>query len=270
MLDVRTAVVGVGSLFGYLILAQSAVRFLRTRWVSPLELTKIGTASFVIAFLVGKVANTQSLTQLWLVVNAAPAMVFASVGVLIYSRRRTFEARVDELLVSLLILMKQGNSMRSALDIVTQQSSPAMRLHVRELTRAVVFSQQESERESREKSAVDDRKSPRSWLFDRSFARLVSELRWIDSESSTPVRSLSELRERLRNETKIRRRSGQATAQTRAQSIVMTLLFVALAIFSMSFFGSSAVVRWILLSAPLFFVGSIWIWRGGRTIRWTV
>ena len=262
MLDVRTAVVGVGSLFGYLILAQSAVRFLRTRWVSPLELTKIGTASFVIAFLIGKVTNTQSLTQLWFVVNAAPAMVFASVGVLIYSRRQIFEARVDELLVSLLILMKQGNSMRSALDIVTQQSSPAMRLHVRELTRAVVFSQQESERESREKS-------PRSWLFDRSFGRLVSELRWIDRESSTPVRSLGELRERLRNETKIRRRSGQATAQTRAQSIVMTLLFVALAIFSMSFFGGSDVVRWILLSAPLFLVGSIWIWRGGRTIRWT-
>ncbi|MBL7689534.1 MAG: hypothetical protein JNJ49_15965 [Bdellovibrionaceae bacterium] len=269
MLDVKTAVVGVGSLFGYLILAQSAVRFLRARWVSPLELTKIGTASFVIAFLVGKVVNMHSLMQLWLVVNAAPVLVFVSTGFLIYSRRRTFEARVDELLVSLLFLMKQGNSMRSALDIVTQQSSPTMRVHVRELTRAVVFSQQESELELPEKSSKDDRNSPRSWLFDRSFARLVSELRWIDRESPTPVRSLNDLRERLRNETKIRRRSGQATAQTRAQSIVMTLLFVALAIFSMSFFGTSEVVRWILLSAPLFIVGSIWIWRGGRRIRWT-
>lgn len=270
MLDVSTVIVGVGSLFGYLILAQSAMRFLRSRWVSPLELTKIGTASFGIAFLLGKVGTVSSLAQVWLVVNAAPAVALVMVVVLIFSRHRAFESRVDELLVSLLILMKQGNSMCSALDIVALQSSATMRLYVRELSRSVVFSQQESAPGCHKNRPEQVSRLSRSWLFDRSFSRLVSELRWIDRESSTPVRSLIDLREQLRKESKIRRRSGHATAQTRAQSIVMTLLFVALAAFSVVFFGGARTTTWILLSMPLFVVGSIWIWRGGRTIRWTV
>ncbi len=270
MFDVKTVLVVVGSLFGYLILAQSALKFLRSRWVSPLELTKIGTASFLLAFVFGRTADVQSLLQLWAVVNVAPVAVFAAVGLLMYSRRRAFDSRIDELLISLVLLMKQGNAMRSALDILTQQSAPTMRQHLRELSRAVVFSQQEVGQTARTSlSSKESTASSFDRSFDRSFGRLVYELRWIDRESTTPLRSLKDLRERLRSEAKIRRRSGQATAQTRAQSLVMTALFAALAIFSLSFFGRDHVVRWILISGPLFSVGAVWIWRGGRTIRWT-
>src|SRR5690606_35868248 len=122
-----------------------------------------------------------------------------------------------------------------------------------EIGSAVVFSQQKT---------VETR--------DRFLSGVIKELKRIDLEPHAALRRLSILRERIRVEDEFRHRSGQSVARTPRQSILMTVPYFALAVFVGMKFGLRGNEKFFLQSSALITSGAIWIWFGGRTLKWKV
>jgi hypothetical protein len=163
---------------------------------------------------------------------------------------------LDEVLSRLMMRMKEGRSLAVALELVAQETRASQRPRWLEIARSVSFSPQKTPRALEMKSA--------------KLLEIVREFRRIDLLTRSQLTELERWRTRVRTERAFRRRSVQAMAQVRAQSIVLSILFFSLTAFSIVAFGWKATSGPFRLALPIFSVGLILIWRGGRKIKWSV
>ncbi|MES2963436.1 MAG: hypothetical protein V4760_06065 [Bdellovibrionota bacterium] len=103
--------------------------------------------------------------------------------------------------------------------------------------------------------------------FVREF---VDELALIDRHPHLAVRRLETFRDKIEIEESFRRRSGQVLARIRAQSSVMTGLYLAVSAFMIAKFGWSANAKLFAIATTSFGIGAIWLWCGGRNLKWKV
>ena len=243
------------SALGLFIGHRAALKALTSRWLSPLELTRIGFLSVLLAILSSRFSPMKSLNlslRIFLLIHIPLILTIFLAWLILMSRRRAQVSRIDEIVTELSIQMRRGLSLRSALESMSEEIDPILRSTVQELARNVAFSQQND-------AHLDD-----------EFQNLARELRWIERESVAPLQSILQLREKIRTMRLIRRKSRQASAQARAQSSVMSLMYVLLATASSLFFGWKASSPWIFNSIAPFSLGVLWIWRGSQRVRWTL
>jgi len=240
------------SLLGSAIVIRMCESLHENNFFTRVELTKIGTTYFCSVFALA-ILLPRSHLWTWFAIFAPIPLLAIALYVLISRRLNDFRHRIGETLALVSLKMKSGCSFRQAFTEVTAESHPRMRAKLGEINRAVVFSQQ-----------------LRGRFGNRFVEEVVEELRRIDRHPHLAMRRLSVFREKLRIESDFRRRSGQVLARIRAQSLVMSGLYVAMAVFIAWKFGFRANAELFFISGSLFAIGSVWIWRGGRKLKWKV
>lgn len=252
MRSVFEFVILASSVVGIVSVAHLATLMVSSKRVSPLEMTKIGTTIIAIAIAVVLATRPRSAFGLWLGIQV-PLVIGVFAAIRLSKRRdRALEEIFDEVLLALSMAMREGRSLRTSLTLISMRAHPKQRASLIEIERSVSFSTQKYTVESAWRVAV------------------VSELRRIDALSHSQIVELDRWRHRLRSDRNFRRRSGQAMAQVQAQSLVLGFLFAALVVFSSIAFGREATWSSLRFALPLFGAGVLWIWRGGRRVRWTV
>ncbi len=247
------------SVVGMMSAAQLAAIQVRSRVVSAIDMTKIVTGSLGLSTIAILFFRPTGLFQLWICLQAPFASaIFLSI-LLAKRRDRAVEDSLDEILTRLMMRMREGLSLGVALDRISSESSPEVRPRWLEISRSVSFSPQENTA-SAEKAEL---KSLR-------LIEIARELRRIDLLSRSQLLELERWRARLRTERIFRRRSVQAMAQVRAQSIILTTIYVLLAVFSSMAFGWTSMRGSLRLSLPIFLIGLFFVWRGGRNIKWSI
>jgi hypothetical protein len=227
-------------------------KFVDANFYSNDEMTKIGTVYLALVFTFLYFLPRSNLA-LWFSLLTPLLLAAGAAFARVHARARIFRESFCETLSVLAMKMKSGRSFRHALGEVCIESDSKVRAKLSEITNAVVFSQQL-------------KRSHRNPFIDE----VVEELSRIDQNPHSSLKRLAVFRQKLRIEEDFRRRSGQVLARTRAQSVVMSILYVAMFIFMTIQFGWGSNAPTLLLSALLFTIGTFWIYFGGRKIRWKV
>lgn len=216
------------------------------------SLTKIGTG-YVLGVIFFAIILPKSHFWMWLA-NVFPlATVSISVTALVHERERAFREGIGELLTLIALKMKTGRSFRQSFGETIEQYQPHARTKLAEIFSSVVFSQQNRVR------------TERPYIEE-----LIDEMIRIDRNPHLSLKRLSIFRESKRIESDFRRKSGQALSTVRAQSLIMSVLFLAVLLFVASQFGWRQNASLFILSMTAFVAGSVWIWRGGRKLKWKV
>lgn len=259
MQSVFEMIIFVCSIVGLVSVAHLATLFVRSRVISALDMTKIGTGSLAMTLLSFFWCPPEPYSSLFLIWFQIHAPITAGVffAILLAKRRdRLVVESLDEVLSRLMMRMKEGRSLAVALDLVVNEIRPSLRPRWLEITRSVSFSPQKN-------VTATELKSLR-------LAEIARELRRVDQMTRSQLVELERWRARVRTECTFRRRSVQATAQVRAQSIVLSAIYLLIALFSMMAFGWNATKAPIQISVPIFSVGLFIIWRGGRRVKWSI
>lgn len=240
------------SLLGFSFAFRISEGLVQRHLFSRSEMTKIGTAYLCSVWMLFFILP-RSRFNLW-VALFVPIVVTAIVLLALMTRRlRLFRARFREALTLIVLKMKSGKSYRRAFAEVTEESPSSLRSMLSEISNVVAFSQQNNNVKA-----------------DPFIEEVVEELLKADASPHFALRRLTSFREKLRMEDEFRRRSGQVMARIRAQSLVMTGLYLAVLIFVAVKFGWRAHQEVIVVSIALFVSGALWIWLGGRRMKWKV
>ena len=229
-----------------------ATSMMQQNLVSKTEMTKIGTlyftsVSFAILFL------PHSLFALIAAVFTSMCLLICSLFFLVHRRAKVFRDQFTSVLSLILLKMKSGKAFRQALLESVDESTPIARRKLAEIANVVSFSQQNKTR-----------------TFDFFLSEVMGELILVDQTPHSAIQRLTVFRDRLQIENDFRHKSGQAMAQARAQSFIMSLLYIALMVFVVRSFGYRGNERIIFSSLIFFLIGSVWIWTGGKGFRWKV
>jgi Flp pilus assembly protein TadB len=229
---------------------------------APEELPKFGTGYLLtVAALAYLVPHRRLFLSFVIFV---PILVWICVLTSVLQRRgNQFRIEFRRSLGILAIKMNSGRSFRQAFSEVTQEVEPAFHAKMIEIGSAVVFSPQESHHETRISPAG-------AVLKERFLSELIDELVCIDRQPHAGLKRLAVLRERMQIEEDFRRKSGTVLSRIRAQSIMLSLLYILLLSFVLWRFGWFKNRHLVTLSATLFVLGTVWIWFSGRRIRWRV
>lgn len=256
MRSVFEIVIVTSSMIGTMSAAHLATILVRSRIVGALDMTKIVTGCFATSLLAFLWRTPTSLFQIWMTVQAPLAIAIAAAFLLAKRRDRAVEESLDDLLSRLMMRMKEGRSLAVALELVASEVRSSLRPRWVEIARSVSFSPQKSSREVQLKSL--------------RLIEIAREFQRIDLLSRSQLTELERWRQRIRTERTFRRRSVQAMAQVRAQSLILATIFTLLSLFSVGAFGWKATCGPFQIALPLFCVGLFFIWRGGRRIKWSV
>lgn len=241
------------SLLGFAFGIRISHHFIERELLSRSELTKIGTVhALVFATLVALAPRT--LFALWGAVFTPICLSSLALLAIVTKRSREFKDRFRETLTLILLKMKSGKSFRQSLGESVDECGHVHRAKLAELANVVAFSQQ------KQLADLDD-------LFIRE---MTEELIRVDRSPHSAIRRLTVLRDRLRIESDFRHRSGQVLAQIRAQSLIMSGLYVAVLVFAINRFGWRNNSDIMMASIALFAIGAAWIWYGGRRMQWKV
>lgn len=241
------------SILGFAVAYRISKFFIHRNLLSKSEMTKIGTAFLVVAISFIAIVPRARIA-LWIAIFLPLSMMAFSLVVLVKTRAKRFRERFLETLTLILLKMKSGKSFRQALAESVDESDRSHRTKLGEIANVVAFSQQD------EVASISD-----------EFVReVVVEFKRVDQSPHSAIRRLTVFRDKLRIEDDFRHRSGQALAQIRAQSFVMSGLYLAVLLFTLHRFGWRKNSDVFLASFALFACGAIWIWFGGRRMKWKV
>lgn len=240
------------AIFGFTFAARISESLIERNLFERAELTKIGTGYLlVVIFLALSLPKTHF--SVWIAIFAPIVALSAALFALLRRRSRRFRESFVEVLALIALKMKSGRSFRQSFSEVSAESSSVIRAKLSEIGSVVVFSQQK-----------------KILTGDGFIAEVIDELTRIDQQPHAATRRLANFREKLRIEDDFRRRAGLVVARIRAQSLIMTGLYLALTAFIAWHFGWRKYLPLYAGSAFLFTIGAFWIWLGGRNHKWKV
>jgi hypothetical protein len=231
-------------------------------------MTKIGTA-YLVLVLILLFALPRGYFSVW--ISIFVPLLITAIAVFVIMKKRAMDFR-DSFIAALTLIslkMKAGRSFRQSFSEVAAESEPRLRAKLSEIGSAVVFSPQNPD-PNRNSLQLNANTAISAFTSHQFIGEVVEELIRIDRQPHAASRRLAVFRDKLRLEDDFRRRSGQVLARIRAQSLIMTGLYVALAFFMAIKFGWRENSRLFAISLGLFTSGAIWLWRGGRNLKWKV
>ncbi|MDX9731389.1 MAG: hypothetical protein RBT63_06420 [Bdellovibrionales bacterium] len=249
------AVVLMCSIVGLMSAVHLSTILVRSRVVSALEMTKIGTGGLLIVLILMMTAPPRTIFAFWMQTQVPLFMIVASSFLLAKQRDRRLVESFDEVLSNLIVRMKNGCSLQAGIAAIAEENRSSHRLRLLEVARSVAFSPQNDARNA---------------LHNGRIREIVRELCEVSRLNRSQIQELQRWRERIRRERSFRRRSVQATAQVRAQAIVLSVIYGLLAFFSVAVFGWSVSREPFQLSLPFFLLGLFLILRGGGRVKWSV
>lgn len=244
------------SLLGCAFVIRISHKMIDAKFFRRNEMTKIGTAYFASVFALAmllSISRMQSAMALWMCVFVPMFAWIIAIEALIAHRAHKFRAQMPSILAILLLKMKSGRAFRQALSETIDECDENLRPLMSEVASVVAFSQQTSARSR-----------------DQYIAMIIDEFESIDRQPHAAARRLGSFRDKLRIEEDFRRRSGQVLARVRAQSLVMTGLYLAVLVFMIAKFGWKSNAHIICFSIASFAIGATWLWLGGRRRAWKV
>ncbi len=169
----------------------------------------------------------------------------------IYKRLDYFRKQFLFLLDSTITRMKMGNSFREALaQGIESIDSGWVQDDLKELRDRIIYAQEIKKHQAKE------------FLFAfKTFKQA--------DQDPQPLTRLHYIREAMKIEDLFSRKSHQALLQIRLQSLIMTILYLALFIFVLWYYQTQFLTL-MLFSLCLFVIGSVLIFILGRKIRWTL
>ena len=169
----------------------------------------------------------------------------------IYKRLDYFRRQFLFLLDTAITRMKMGNSFREALtQSIESVDSGWIQDDLKELRDRMIYAQEIKPNQAKE------------FLFAfKTFKQA--------DQDPQPLTRLHYIREAMKIEDLFRRKSYQALLQIRLQSLIMTLLYLALFIFVLWYYKAQFLTL-MLFSLFLFVSGSFLVFVLGRKIRWTL
>lgn len=171
----------------------------------------------------------------------------------VIERRIRFKEKFLSNLNVIILKMKSGKSFRNALLELIDSCERHESLLFSELYNGVVFLHQIERLEK-----------------NRFLKTVLFEFQAVDMQPHMALRRLTSLRDKIRLEENFRRKSGQVSAQARAQALVLSVIYFALMVFVLRTFGWDQNRNLILTSVFLFGTGLIGVFRIGRGIKWKV
>lgn len=252
----------VCSVVGWMSASHLATLLVRERIISAFDMTKIGTGISLIVMSSFFFMPANSQIDAWLRLQL-PVSISIIGGLLLAKRRNNaFENQMENWISNLIMRMRRGYSLVGAIEEGARENSSSNRIRMLAIARAVTFSPQKSCGRS-----SGELKNEVLNLRDRE---IVREFCRINACASHQIDELNRWRTQIREQRIFRRRSVQAMAQVRAQSALLSLVFATISVFSTFAFGWAAVRAAMEIAFPMFILGSMWIWRGGRRVKWTV
>jgi len=167
------------------------------------------------------------------------------------SRKREFRRNLLPAVDALLMSVRSGRSFRESLQTVGQKRLYGY--YFSEICSLVVLRQSQGLVSS-----------------DALTKRVFIELLRIDFTTHKIAERLKSFRHSLKVEESFRQKSSLMTLQARAQSIILSLMYVSVFAYVSCCFGLRENMTAVTVSSALFLVGTIWIWRIGRRHRWKV
>jgi hypothetical protein len=208
--------------------------------------TKTGTFFVTILCLARLWRVDSPITQLFsCAISMCGPLIFCLIGERI--QLRSLRARVPLFLDRWILNMKIGNSLSSARDAALREETENFQALVRPLFEA-----------------------PRAGPPRHSFlsSQVVRELQNIVRSEHSGLARLQNLRQFLKKSDSFRRKSGQAVRQTAIQSAIMTVLLVALSLFTIRKYGWARSADLIGLATLLSTTGVLLMVHLSRKSKW--
>lgn len=254
--------IGVCSVAGWMSASHLATLLVRERIISAFDMTKIGTGVSLMVMSSFFIKPPRSQFDAWIRLQLPVSLSLAGAFLLARMRNSSFENQIEEWISNLIMRMRRGYSLGGALEDEARKNSTSNRIRMLAIARSVTFSPQ--------KPSDHLLNEPEKVVLSRRDREIAKEFYRINLCASHQIVELDRWRTQIREQRIFRRRSIQAMAQVRAQSTMLSLVFFIIAVFSTFAFGWQAVREAMGIAFPMFAIGSIWIWRGGRRVKWTV
>jgi len=187
---------------------------------------------------------------IWLILLSANFLSYFVPFFIRQKRKGDFELKAIELIDVLVTLVKSGRSFREAIKRV-QTENMGTPFYFQEIFQAISIEQ-----------------APERMSSDAQVQRIYTELLQISKSQHRISDKLVALRRILKTERWFKMKIKQVLLQSRAQSIVMSTLYVGLLSYVFGSVGIGGNMDLIIFSLALYFLGTIWIWKMGRSYQW--
>lgn len=238
-------------IFGFLTALRILDEVIGQNILSRKQMTKFGTAYFLICIALS--FFTHDYFVLW-AICFAPHFIFSIFILLLkHMRRKKFEEHFEEILNMIILKMKSQKSFRNSFsEVITESATSTQRILI-DIRDVVVFSQQN-----------------KSIILSAFTQKIILEFVLADQAPHAALKRLIQFRDRLKIQTDFRRKSGQVLQQIRAQSFILTAIYLALLVFVLKRFGFETNQRIIFLSLSFFIIGLGVIFYGGHKLKWKI
>lgn len=219
--------------------------------VFDIQIVRVLQWSWTVLMLMTFIFFYNHLTYLWIL----QMLLLISPGVVLLihekRRRKQFHRQLLQLLDSILAQMIAGQTLKSALE-AEYCFSPAVKFQIRELLSALQF----------DSKATD--------FKDELTARTFSVFSEIYKSQHRGIEKIRAFRDHIRTIERFRRKSGQVTAQVRAQIIVLSVLYFVLLAGVLKFSNTTALSGLVFTSIALFCLGSALTFSIPRMFKWKI
>jgi Flp pilus assembly protein TadB len=167
-------------------------------------------------------------------------------------RKRDFESQAVHVMDAIILSVKSGKPLREALSVL-RASSSGISFYFTEIVDAIELQQQAT-----------------FVSKDKKVRRMYEELLFISQSCHRTIEKLEAFRTLLRTEEWFQKKTRQALLQSRAQSVVVGLMYFAVLVYTLLRDGPFRNLDIIGYSSLLLTFGTIWIWKMGSRYRWKV
>lgn len=204
---------------------------------------------FILSFVISILFQKKPFL-VWFVMLIANLLSFFVPFIIQKRRKNDFQRESIVLMDKIISSVKSGSSFRDTLKSL-QDKNGTQSYYFSEIFQAIFLDQ-----------------SPERISSDAQVQRLYFEMKQITGNPHRIADRLVALRRTLKTEAWFAQKTKQALLQSRAQSLIMTVLYLALFFFvfwSGQLKGNSDI---ILISILLYSIGTFWVWKMGRGYRW--
>lgn len=215
-------------------------------------LTKMGTGLIFLIFIISSLPLPHEIWRwcfLWLSLGCS----YIIIQLIILQREKQFQDKFISVLDRLLILIRTGLGLRTALDRIVDSENGFTRAKLTQLRSSVVFSQH-----------INDHMS------DSKLGEIIRELRCAHHFPHEAIRRIENLRRKIKFERNFRHKSGQVLFQMKIQTWILTVLYGCLMLWVLRRDFHSLDFLWFLFSLLLFLTGFFWCQILGRKIKWKI
>lgn len=236
------------TIFG-LAVAVRTLNFLSDRGVLALKVS--GKVFFLIAYGISTYFLSDIL--LWIVTIMCIFLPIAVVQLQIKFRRNIVKGEFASILETLIVEMKSGKAFREAVKSYLDCSEGYKKSVLNEFLCPLLQQEQNSTR-----------------YFDLKTATFFEELLRIERSSSRVIDRLVSLRHKIRTEHEFKIKVRRAMLQTKAQALVVAILYILLLTYSASVYEWNLLKPFVLISGVFFILGVIVLLNIGSRFKWKI